>query len=151
MSNQDQPTAKYVVNHAKYSAIGDYAHVSNNFPAAQAAADPAVAELRRLFEEVNQRLATLEAVEREQVGAEVAQASKLAAEIQQGDETPKKLSFLETRLINIGRMAPDIGEVIITTLVNPGTGIALTLQKIAQKAQAALAGAAPASPTPPAA
>jgi len=32
-------------------------------------------------------------------------------------------------------MAPDIGEVILTTLVNPAAGIALTLQKIAQKAQ----------------
>jgi len=151
MSKQNRPTAKYVVEHAEYSAIGDYAHVSNNFPAAQAAADPAVAELRRLFEEVNRQLATLEAVEREQVGVEVAQAAQLAAAIQKGDETPKKLTFLETRLINIGKMAPDIGEVIITTLVNPGAGIALTLQKIAQKAQAELAGASSASQSAPAA
>lgn len=151
MSKQDQPTAKYVVDYATYSAIGDYANVTNNFPAAQVAADPGVAELRRLFEEVNRRLAALEAVEREQVSVEVAQAAKLAAEIQQGDETPKKLTFLETRLINIGKMAPDIGEVIITTLVNPVAGIALTLQKIAQKAQAELAGASSASPSAPAA
>jgi len=135
MNEQNHSTAKYVVHHAEYSAIGDYANVTNNFPAQAVAADPGVAELRRLFEDVNRRLAALEAVEREQVGVEVAQAAKLAAEIQQGDETPKKLTFLETRLINIGKMAPDIGEVILTTLVNPAAGIALTLQKIAQKAQ----------------
>lgn len=135
MNEQNHPTAKYVVEHAEYSAIGDYANVTNNFPAQLVAADPGAAELRRLFEDVNRRLAALEAVEREQVGVEVAQAAKLAAEIQQGDATPKKLTFLETRLINIGKMAPDIGEVILTTLVNPAAGIALTLQKIAQKAQ----------------
>jgi len=133
MSEQQNP--KYVVHHAVQSAIGDWANVNNYFPAAQADADPGVAELRRLFEEVNGRLAALEAEDREQVAVEVEQAAKLAAEIQQGDESPKKQGFLETRLKNIVAMAPDIGQIIVTTLTKPAGGIALALQKIAQRAR----------------
>ena len=132
-----QPPAagpKYAVEHAEYSAIGDYAHVENNFPAPQAAADPGLAELRRLFKEVNRRLAALEEEEREQVASDVERAAKLASDIQQGDESSKKLTFLEARLKSIHAMSPDIGQVIIATLANPAAGVALTIQKIAQKA-----------------
>jgi len=41
-------------------------------------------------------------------------------------------------------MAPDIGAVIIAALANPAAGIALTIQKIAQKVQAELSGPKPA-------
>jgi hypothetical protein len=141
MTRQQEP--KYVVHHAEQSAIGDYAHVENYFSAEAAAADPGVAKLRRLFEEVNRQLSALEKADREQVAVDVEQAAKLAAEIQQGDEDPKKQTFLEARLTSISKMAPDIGEVIITTLCNPGAGIALTIRKIAQKALEGLKGTAP--------
>jgi hypothetical protein len=144
MSKRKTSSSKYTVHHAEYSAIGDYAHVENNFPASQVAADPGMAELRRLFEEVNRQLAALEAEDREQVAVEVEQAAKLAADIQQGDESPKKQTFLETRLKNIVAMAPDIGAVIVATLANPAAGVVLAIQKIAQKAQAELGSAKPA-------
>ena len=64
----------------------------------------------------------------------------MAADIQGGDASPKKQNFLEMRLKNIAAMAPDIGQVILATLAAPAAGIALTLQKIAQKAQSELGG-----------
>ena len=135
--------SKYTVHHAEYSAIGDYAHVENNFPAPQVAADLGMAELRRLFEEINRRLAALDEADRDLVAPAVEQAAQAAAEIQQGDDSPEKQSFLETRLKGIAAMAPDIGAVIVATLANPAAGVALTIQKIAQKAQADLSGAKP--------
>lgn len=144
MSKRHTPASKYTVHHAEHSAIGDYARVENNFPASQVAADPGMAELRRLFEEVNRRLATLEAEERERVAVEVEQAARLTADIQQGDPSPRKRTFLETRLKNIVAMAPDIGAVILATLANPVAGLALAIQKIAQRAQAGLSSAEPA-------
>lgn len=130
----DQP--KYVVHHADHSAIGDHANANNYISAQAAEADPGAAELLRLFEEVNKRLEALEADEREMVKPAVQQTAKAAAQIQQGDDSPEKQAFLEKRLKNLRAMAPEIGQVIIATLANPAAGIALTIQKIAQKAQA---------------
>jgi hypothetical protein len=138
MSKQQTSDPKYVVHHAEQSAIGDWANVNNYFPAPQTAADPGLAEMRRLFEEVNRRLAALEAADRDLVAPAVAQAAQAAADIQKGDDSPEKQAFLETRLEHIAAMAPDIAAVIVAALVNPAAGIALTIQKIAQKAQAEL-------------
>jgi hypothetical protein len=135
MSDQQDPVGKYTVHQAVQSAVGDYANVNNYLSAQAATADPGVAELRRLFEEINLQLEALEAEDREQVAVEVEQAAKLAGEIQQGDPSLKKPGFFETRLKNICRMAPAIGQVIVTTLANPSAGVALALQKIARKAQ----------------
>lgn len=141
MSNEQNQSPKYVVHHAVQSTIGDYATTINNiFSPHKVTADPGMAELQRLFEQVNERLAALPADDQEQATVEVEQAAKLAAEIQQGDESEKKQAFLETRLKNLYAMAPDIAQVIITTLASPVAGIALTIQKIAQKAQADLQG-----------
>jgi hypothetical protein len=141
MEMSDQQSPKYVVQHAVQSAIGDWANVNNYFPPPQAAADPGVAELRRIFEEVNRRLDALEEADRELVAPAVEQTAQAVAEIQAGDESEAKQRFLETRLKHIAAMAPEIGEVIITTLASPAAGIALVIQKIARKAQAGLAAA----------
>lgn len=132
----DQP--KYVVHNPVQSAIGDYANVNNYLPAQTAAVDAGTAELRRLFEQVNERLAALEEADRAPVALLVEQAVAATTEIQQGDASEEKQSFLEKRLKNIYAMAPEIGEVVITTLASPTAGIALTIQKIAQKAKASV-------------
>ncbi len=132
--------SKYRVEHAEYSAIGDYAQVNNYFSSDRVAGDPGMAALRRLFEEVNRRLDSLEDDVREEVQPDVRRAAELSAAIQQGDDSPKKQTFLERRLKNIAAMAPDIAQVIVATLVSPTAGLALTLQKIAQKVQAELEG-----------
>jgi len=140
MSEQQNQAGKYTVYHAEYSAIGDWANVNNYLSAQAAAADPGVAELRRLFEEVNRRLDALEQADRELLTPAVQQAAEAAAAIQAGDESETRQNFLLTRLRHIAAMAPDIAQVIIATLASPATGLALVLQKIAQKAQAQLAG-----------
>lgn len=132
MSNEQ---SKYRVGVAINSAVGDHAQVNNYFSAQAAGQDNALAELRRLFEEVNERLEALAPADREMITPAVAQTTQAVAEIQQGDESEAKQSFLETRLKNLYAMAPDIGQVIITTLANPIAGVALTIQKIAQKAK----------------
>ena len=42
-------------------------------------------------------------------------------------------SFVSQKLTNLKKIAPDIWEVAITTLINPPTGLTLTVQKIIQK------------------
>ena len=138
MDDQQSQAGKYTVHHAEHSAIGDYAKVNNYLPAQAATDDSGVAELRRLFQKINQKLETLDDADRAMVVPAVEQAAQAAAEIQQGDESPEKQTFLETRLKNIVAMTPDIGQIIIATLAAPAAGIALALQKIAQKAQSEL-------------
>lgn len=117
------------------SAVGDYANVNNHIPAQAAAANEGLAELKILFEQVNQRLAALEEADRKMITPTVEQMVEAASTVQQGDESEEKLSFLETRLKNLYLMRQDIGEVVISTLASPGAGVAIALQKIAQKAK----------------
>jgi hypothetical protein len=42
--------------------------------------------------------------------------------------------FIETRLQNIGKMAPDILEIVLKTIANPMIGLATLAQKIQEKA-----------------
>jgi len=129
----------YKVGTAINSAIGDYAQVRNYFAQpAGGAQDAGLAELGRLFEQVNERLAALEEADREMLKTPVQQTAQAAADIQKGDESEAKASFLMKRLKTLYAMSNDIGEVVITTLASPAAGIALTLQKIARKAMAEL-------------
>lgn len=134
---QDKPStepSKYHVEHAVNSAIGDHANVNNYFSAQAASNDPAIAELRALFEQVNQKLAALPKEDRELLLPAVRQTEEVIVEIQQGNESEEKQSFLAKRLHALHNMAEDIGTVIIATLAHPAAGIALTIQKIARRA-----------------
>ena len=138
--NDEKYDVKYNLKNATlhHSAVGDYARVNNYLPAQAAQADPGVAELRQLFEQINLRLEALEAADREALIPTVQQTAQATAEIQQGDASEAKQSFLAARLKILYAMRQDIGEVIITTLADPAAGFALTLKKIAQKAKAEL-------------
>lgn len=144
MENTNKPDPLHEIKfdlkgaHLYNTVVGDYANVSNYFSAQVAPTDPGMTELRRLFEQVNERLVALAEADRALLTPAVQQAAQVTAEIQQGDDSPEKQSFLEKRLKSIYSMREDIGEVIITTLANPVAGIALTIQKIAQKAKADL-------------
>lgn len=54
------------------------------------------------------------------------------AEAEKNDEADE--SFLARRLRNIERIAPDIGEVLLASLVNPAAGFALVVKKVAERA-----------------
>ena len=64
------------------------------------------------------------------------------AEVEEAEETEEAgeeadESFLERRLRNIKRMAPDILEVIATTFADPALGVSKVIQKVMAKAKAA--------------
>jgi hypothetical protein len=50
-----------------------------------------------------------------------------------------KVSFIQKRLENIEKMAPDIADVVIATLQNPLAGISVALRKVLAKMQSARA------------
>lgn len=59
---------------------------------------------------------------------------QIEQEVKKGDKA--KPSFVQERLQNIERMAPDIGEVVMATLLNPAAGISLAVKKVVNKIQA---------------
>jgi hypothetical protein len=63
----------------------------------------------------------------------------LKADVKDVEEAVKKPevdeNFVTRRLRNIGRMAPDILEVALAALANPGAGLGVLAEKIAAKAR----------------
>ena len=55
-------------------------------------------------------------------------------EAQKGDKADE--SFLRRHLRNIQRMAPDIFDVVIGSLINPLAGLGMAVKKVAEKAKA---------------
>jgi hypothetical protein len=55
------------------------------------------------------------------------------AEVDKGDQADE--SFLAARFRNIKRIAPDIGEVLLTSITNPAAGFALVVKKVAERAK----------------
>lgn len=68
------------------------------------------------------------------VEADVKQIEK---EVKKGDAA--KVSFIQQRLENIEKMAPDIADVVMAALQNPVAGISVALRKVLAKMQAAKA------------
>lgn len=68
--------------------------------------------------------------DREDLKAYLAEIKTEAAKGDQADET-----FLSRRLRNIKRIAPDIAEVLLATLVNPAAGFAVIVRRIAERAR----------------
>jgi hypothetical protein len=63
-----------------------------------------------------------------------AEVQDLQTEVAKGEEANE--SFLERRLRNIKRMAPDILDTIATTLADPKVGLAMVIRKVMIKAKA---------------
>lgn len=68
-----------------------------------------------------------------------AEKEELKAEVKEVEEAVKKPkvdeNFVSRRLRNIGRMAPDILEVILVTITSPAAGLGMVGKKIAEKAK----------------
>lgn len=73
---------------------------------------------------------TIEAETKKSVEESVKQIEQ---EVQKGERA--KPSFIQQRLENIEKMAPDIAEVVIATLQNPALGISLAVKKVINKMQ----------------
>jgi hypothetical protein len=88
-------------------------------------------EVARAFEAIYTRIETSQntsAVEKADLKAEV-------QDVQEAIKRPKKVdeSFVTRRLRNIGRMAPDIMEVVLATIISPAAGLGVIGKKIAEK------------------
>ena len=82
-----------------------------------------------LLKQIEQRPNTLPE-DKEDLKANLAEVQAETGKGEQADET-----FLSRRLRNIQRIAPDIPEVMLTTLANPASGFATIVRKIAARAQ----------------
>ena len=61
------------------------------------------------------------------------EVEQIRQEVQKGDDA--RPDFLQERLRNLAKMAPDIFEVTVATLANPALGFAVIAKKIATKAR----------------
>ena len=88
-------------------------------------------EVAKLFESIYARIDarpnTSEA-DKSDLKAEVKDVQVEVVKREQANE-----DFLMRRLRNIGRLAPDILDVVLATLSNPAAGIAAVVRKVAQK------------------
>ncbi len=89
--------------------------------------------IQSLFQPVYQQIESrggLKKDDKEDLAAAVKEIEQAVVEKEDVDET-----FIERRLRNIARIAPDILDVVLKTLANPVVGLASVAQKIAQKAE----------------
>lgn len=57
----------------------------------------------------------------------------IVTEVTKGEDVDE--TFLAARLKNIKRIAPDIFEIIVDTIISPGAGIASVIKKVAKRAK----------------
>ncbi|HYP41955.1 MAG TPA: caspase family protein, partial [Chloroflexia bacterium] len=91
------------------------------------------AELARVFAYAMQRVQAMPEEDREIATPIVKQAQAQAEKLQQGDTSPETESALERRLKQLVAMAPDIAEVVLTSLINPAAGVVAAIRKVAQR------------------
>ncbi len=101
------------------------------------------ADIKQLFDQVYARIdAGPEAppAVKEDVKAEVQDIQAAVTQAVKQD-APLDETFLGRRFRNIARTAPDILDVIVTTVASPLGGLGVVLKKIAERAKAETAGA----------
>jgi hypothetical protein len=95
------------------------------------------AEIERLFDQlysvINARPETSSA-DKEDLKAEVAEIQSTITEAAKKEEAMDE-SFLARRFRNIARIAPDVLDVVVATLVNPLAGLGVAAKKIAERAK----------------
>ena len=90
-------------------------------------------ELQAQFEEVIKQireLTNIDSLDREDMEVAVREVEKEVAKGKELDE-----NFLARRLRNIGRIAPDILEVVLATITSPAAGLGVVAKKIAERAR----------------
>lgn len=96
------------------------------------------AEIQELFAPLYLAIETRQGAspaEKEDLGSEV---REIQSAVTEGSQQAKKIEegFLARRFRNIARMAPDVLDVLVKTLIHPSLGIGEVAQKIAEKAKA---------------
>ncbi|HNT24182.1 MAG TPA: hypothetical protein PKM21_07450 [Anaerolineales bacterium] len=88
-------------------------------------------DVKALFQDIESRVEShpnLTAEDRADIKAEL---EELIKELTKGEKMNE--SFVQRRLRNLGRMAPDILEVTLATIANPVAGLGVAAKKIAEK------------------
>ena len=91
-------------------------------------------EVARLFEPIYKQIDTRRNTSQQDKDDLKADVKDVEAEIAKAENAD--VSFLERRLRNLKRMAPDILEVVVNTFTNPGLGVATAILKVLEKAKA---------------
>jgi hypothetical protein len=86
-----------------------------------------------LYAEIDRRVKTSTA-DREDIKADVQEIQSTVTQAAQKNEKVDE-GFLSRRFRNIARMAPDVLDVVVTTLGNPLAGLAVVVKKIAEEAK----------------
>jgi hypothetical protein len=92
------------------------------------------ADLAKVFESIYRQIEQRPATPAEDKADLKAEVEDVEAEVAKGDEA--SVGFLERRLRNLKRMAPDILEVVVDSLGKPSLGVAMTIRKVLAKAKA---------------
>ena len=92
------------------------------------------AELQQLFEPIYEQIATRPDTSPDDKADLTADVRDIEEEVAKGDGADE--AFLAQRLRNIGRMAPDILDVVVAALANPAAGFATVVKKVAERAKA---------------
>lgn len=90
---------------------------------------PKIDEVAQAFESIYARI--------EKSPTTSVEKADIKADVKEVEESIKKPevdeSFVSRRIRNIGRMAPDIMEVVLATITSPAAGLGLIGQKIAER------------------
>ena len=95
------------------------------------------AEIGQLFDDLYAKIETrpeTPTADKEDLKAEVKEIQTTVTEAAQENEKVDE-GFLSRRFRNIARMAPDVLDVVVTTLGNPLAGLGVAVKKIAEKAK----------------
>jgi len=94
-------------------------------------------EIKQLFDPLYAKIAgrpRTSGTRKKQLASEVGEIEETVTEAAQKNKKVDE-GFLSRRFRNIARMAPDILEVVVKTLVHPALGIGEVAKKIAEKAK----------------
>lgn|SRR5574341_224280 len=95
------------------------------------------AEIKQLFDRLYTAIETraeTSTADKEDLKAEVKEIQSTVTEAAQKNQKVDE-RFLSRRFRNIARMAPDVLDVVVTTLANPLAGLGVAAKKIAEKAK----------------
>jgi len=91
--------------------------------------------IRELFAPIYKKIDTLISLSEKQRQYVKETVDDIQSEAEKGQNANP--TFLKRRLTNLGKMAPDVLEVVLAVISNPIIGFRLIAEKIAKKAQAA--------------
>lgn len=96
---------------------------------------PNAANIAKMFEQIYTRIETRPHTSPEDKADLKTDVQEVQAEVKKGDQADE--SFLNRRLRNIQRMAPDILDVLLATLTSPTVAFSAAVTKVAHRMKAA--------------